>query len=64
MGLGEKNQTVKILKYGDYDIYAKVRSFITKLIIYMNSMFQKCTASWIIKNKFEAIHNWDFLEKN
>lgn len=21
MGLGEKNQTVKILKYGDYDIY-------------------------------------------
>lgn len=26
-------------------------------------MFQKCAASWIIKNKFEAIHNWDFLEK-
>lgn len=26
-------------------------------------MFQKCTASWIIKNKFEAIHNLDFLEK-
>lgn len=27
-------------------------------------MFQKCAASWMIKNKFEAIHNWDFLEKN
>lgn len=26
-------------------------------------MFQKSAASWIIKNKFEAIHNWDFLEK-
>lgn len=26
-------------------------------------MFQKCAASWIIKNKFEAIHNWDLLEK-
>lgn len=29
----------------------------------MSSMFQKCAASWIIKNKFEAIHNWDFLGK-
>lgn len=49
MGLGEKKQTVKILKYGDYDIYAKVRSFITKLIIYMNSIFKNAQRAGLSK---------------